>query len=50
MIRLTLLYLKEPGGEAAFLEVKANNRRTLDLYIGLGYQVNGESRLYVLEL
>ncbi len=50
MIRQALLYLKEHGREAAFLEVRANNRRALDLYLGLGYQVVDESRLYVLEL
>jgi ribosomal protein S18 acetylase RimI-like enzyme len=50
MIRQALLYLKEHGREAAFLEVKANNQHALGLYIGLGYQVIDESRLYVLDL
>ena len=50
MIRQALLYLKEHGREAAFLEVRANNRRALDLYLGLSYQIVDESRLYVLEL
>ena len=45
-----LLYLKEHGREAAYLEVRASNQHALDLYHGLGYQVIDENCLYVLEL
>lgn len=45
-----LLFLREHGLEAAYLEVKATNQHALDLYHRLGYQVIDESRLYVLEL
>lgn len=45
-----LIYLKEHGRKAAYLEVKASNQRALDLYYRLGYQLIGESRLYVLDL
>ena len=45
-----LIYLREHGREAAFLEVKATNQHALDLYYRLGYQLVDETRLYVLEL
>jgi ribosomal protein S18 acetylase RimI-like enzyme len=45
-----LIYLKEHGREAAYLEVKASNQHALDLYYRLGYQLIDESRLYILEL
>lgn len=45
-----LLYLREHGYEAAYLEVRASNQHALDLYYRLGYQVVDESRLYILEL
>ncbi len=45
-----LMYLKEHGREAAFLEVKAANQHALELYYRLGYQLIDETRLYVLEL
>jgi ribosomal protein S18 acetylase RimI-like enzyme len=50
LIHQGLVYLKEHGREAAFLEVKASNQRALDLYERLGYQLVDESRLYVLDL
>ncbi len=50
MICQGLVFLKEHDREAAFLEVKAANQHTLDLYYRLGYQLIDETRLYVLEL
>jgi ribosomal protein S18 acetylase RimI-like enzyme len=50
LISQGLIYLKEHGREAAYLEVKASNQHALDLYYGLGYQLIDESRLYVLDL
>jgi ribosomal protein S18 acetylase RimI-like enzyme len=50
LIRQGLIYLKEHGREAAFLEVKASNQNALDLYTRLEYQLIDETRLYVLEL
>lgn len=49
MICQALRYLKEHGQEAAFLEVKAANRRALELYLGLGYAVIDETQLFVRE-
>lgn len=45
-----LMYLKEHGREAAYLEVKASNQQALDLYYRLGYQLIDETRLYVLDV
>jgi ribosomal protein S18 acetylase RimI-like enzyme len=50
MIFQGLMYLKEHGREAAYLEVKASNQRALDLYYRLGYKLIDETRLYVLHL
>jgi ribosomal protein S18 acetylase RimI-like enzyme len=50
MIFLGLMYLKEHGREAAYLEVKASNQHALDLYYRLGYKLIDETRLYVLHL
>jgi len=50
MIYQGLLYLKEHGREAAFLEVKAANANALGLYQRLGYQMVDETRLFVLQL
>jgi len=50
LICQALGYLRERGLEEAFLEVRASNRKALNLYESLGYQVINESRLFVLEL
>ncbi len=50
MIYQGLLYLKEHGREAAFLEVKAANADALGLYQRLGYRVVDETRIYQLEI
>lgn len=50
LINQGLGYLKDHGREAAYLEVRASNRRALELYERLGYQVVDETRLYVLEI
>ena len=50
LINQAQLYLKERGGEAAFLEVRASNQNALELYRKLGYHEVDESRLYSLEV
>lgn len=50
LISQGLSYLQSHGLEHAQLEVRASNLHALDLYKRLGYQVCGETRLYVLEL
>jgi ribosomal protein S18 acetylase RimI-like enzyme len=41
-----LSYLKAHGLKFASLEVKAENRAALEVYMGLGYEVDGETRVY----
>jgi len=43
-------YLKDHGLKAANLEVKAENRSALTVYLGLGYEVVAESCIYVVEV
>ncbi|MEW5869118.1 MAG: GNAT family N-acetyltransferase [Chloroflexota bacterium] len=43
-------YLKAHGLQHAGLEVKAENRTALGVYTGLGYEVNGETDVYEVEL
>lgn len=50
LIYTGLIYLRDRGREAAFLEVKAANQRALDLYFRLGYQLIDETHFYVRDL
>jgi ribosomal protein S18 acetylase RimI-like enzyme len=50
LINAGLVYLKQHGLSEAHLEVRAENRSALRLYVNLGYEVLRESRFYVLEL
>lgn len=43
-------YLKAHGLQHASLEVKAENRAALGVYTGLGYEVDGETDVYEVEL
>ncbi len=46
----SLIYLKAHGLQFANLEVKAENRAALELYIDLGYEVEAESRVYEVSI
>lgn len=46
----SLRYLKEHGLLQAQLEVKAENESALGVYLGMGYQVAAESRVYQVEV
>lgn len=50
LVREGLMYLKGHGLEEAWLEVRAENRQGLGLYERLGYEIEQESKLYVLKL